>query len=419
MDTDLSNNIASSSAQVGAVIKQNNYTNIFLNTLGEQLDKIELNMTTSSSIHKSSKSDNPQVFVPDSPTHIPITPSQKIDPSSSNILSFPDPTRIEKSFDHFLNEEELLKSLEERLKNLPKPEIHTIDDTVYLSETEIDNIEQMINKITTTDKVDSYNHDRYYHNTKPYYPRPTPPDLQYEETVPYRAYTSNTCYQFNIDGLSEYQTMTVLRQMHTIGYIYIKKQNMTHADAVTSLATSFEGQLFGWWTHTMNPAAKETIIHHTKEIITTIPSLSITTSATTTTSQPDGIDVLCYTILMHFVGNPNRFQGKEFSKLQNLKCKRLSDFKWYKDISLTRVLQRSDNANSYWKEKFISGLPTLFSTKVRDKMIEQNASSDWSQIDLNTWTYGEIINTINIVAIQLCTDIRLKSQLKKQKLTTK
>ncbi|KAK3230710.1 hypothetical protein Dsin_002591 [Dipteronia sinensis] len=295
MDTDLSSNIASSSAQVGAVIKQNNYTNIFLNTRGEQLDKIELNMTTSSSIHKSSKSDNPQVFIPDSPTHIPITPSQKIDPSSSNILLFPDPTGIEKCFDHFLNEEELLKSLEERLKNLPKPEIHTIDDMVYLSETEIDNIEQMINKISTTDKVDSYNHNRYYHNTKPYYPRPTPPDLQYEETVPYRAYTGNACYQFNIDGLSEYQTMTVLRQMHTIGYIYIKKQNMTHADAVTSLATGFEGQLFGWWTHTMNPAARETIIHHTKEIITTIPSSSITTSATTTTSQPDGVDVLCYT----------------------------------------------------------------------------------------------------------------------------
>ncbi|KAK3230711.1 hypothetical protein Dsin_002592 [Dipteronia sinensis] len=162
---------------------------------------------------------------------------------------------------------------------------------------------------------------------------------------------------------------------------------MTHADAVTSLATGFEGQLFGWWTYTMNPAARETIIHHTKEIITTIPSSSSTTSATTTTSQPDSIDVLCYTILMHFVGNPNRFQDKEFSKLQNLKCKRLSDFKWYKDIFLTRVLQRSDIANSYWKEKFIAGLPTLFSTKVRDKMVEQNASSDWSQIDLNIWTY--------------------------------
>ncbi|KAK3204984.1 hypothetical protein Dsin_019030 [Dipteronia sinensis] len=121
---------------------------------------------------------------------------------------------------------------------------------------------------------------------------------------------------------------------------------MTHADAVTSLATGFEGQLFGWWTHTMSLNARAYIINNTKEIITTTPARSATdptsfilsTSTTTTTSQPDGIDVLCYTILMHFVENPNRFQGKEFSKLQNLKCKKLSDFKWYKDIFLTRVL---------------------------------------------------------------------------------
>ncbi|KAK3212824.1 hypothetical protein Dsin_017530 [Dipteronia sinensis] len=393
MDSELSNDIPSSSAQIGAIIKQNNYTNVFLNTLGEQLDKIELNMTTSSPVlQTTSKTDNPQVFVPRSSNSHPNKPTQKIDPDSSapNILLFPDPTGIEKCFDHFLNEEELLKSLEARLKNLPKLEIHTMDETISLSE--VDDIEQMVNKITSTNKVDSYNYDRYYHDTKPYYPRPTPPDLQCEETVSYKAYTGNACYQFNIDGLSEYQIMTVLRQMHTIGYIYIKKQNMTHADAVTSLATGFKGQLFGWWTHTMSSSARETIINHTKEIITTTTSSTTftpsTSAATTTTSQPDGIDVLCYTIFMHFVGNSNRFQGKEFSKLQNLKCKKLSDFKWYKDIFLTRVLQRPDNANSYWKEKFISGLPTLFSTKVRDKMVEQMASSDWSQIDLNTWTYG-------------------------------
>ncbi|KAK2659176.1 hypothetical protein Ddye_005709 [Dipteronia dyeriana] len=203
--------------------------------------------------------------------------------------------------------------------------------------------------------------------------------------------------------LLEYQIITVLRQMHTIGYIYIKKQNMTHADVVTSLATGFEGQLFGWWSHTLSLNARTIIINHTKEIVTNTPTRTSTdpasfipsTSTTTTTSQLDGIDVLCYTTLIHFVGNPNRLQGKEFSKLQNLKCKKLSDFKWYKDIFLTRVLQRTDNVNSYWKEKFISGVPTLFSTKVRDKMIEQMGVSDWSQIDLNIWTYGEIIATIN------------------------
>ncbi|KAK2661741.1 hypothetical protein Ddye_000315 [Dipteronia dyeriana] len=189
---------------------------------------------------------------------------------------------------------------------------------------------------------------------------------------------------------------------------------MTHADAVTSLATGFEGRLFGWWTRTLRLNARTTIINHTKTISTTTlvrtsidPSSFIpSTSTTTTTSQPDG--------------NPNRLQGKEISKLQNLKCKKLSDFKWYKDIFLTRVLQRADNANSYWKENFLSGLSKLFSNKVRDKMVEQMGMSDWSQIDLNTWTYGEIIATINTVALQLCNDIRLKSQLKKkQQLTTK
>ncbi|KAK2658560.1 hypothetical protein Ddye_005093 [Dipteronia dyeriana] len=158
----------------------------------------------------------------------------------------------------------------------------------------------MVQRITSNNKADSYNQTKYYQNTKPYYPKPTPPDLQYEEIVPYRAYT----------------------------------------------------------------------------------------------------------------GNPNINQGKDFSKLQNLKCKKLSDFKWYKDIFLTRVQQRPDNANPYWKEKIIAGLPKLFSNKVRDKMVRQMGWSDWSQMDLNGWTYGEIIATINIVAMQLCNDLRLKRQLK-------
>ncbi|KAK2656920.1 hypothetical protein Ddye_009972 [Dipteronia dyeriana] len=174
----------------------------------------------------------------------------------------------------------------------------------------------------------------------------------------------------------------------------IPQSGVQTLDKNISTSSRFEGQLFSWWTHTLSLNARTSILNHTKELTTTTPVRSATdptsfiptTSTTTTTSQPDGIDVLCYTILMHFVGNPNINQGKEFSKIQNLKCKRLSDFKWYKDIFLTRVLQRPDNANAYWKEKFISGLPKLFSNKVRDKMIEHMGWSDWSQMDLNTWT---------------------------------
>ncbi|KAK3221865.1 hypothetical protein Dsin_008890 [Dipteronia sinensis] len=176
-------------------------------------------------------------------------------------------------------------------------------------------------------------------------------DLQYEEAVPYKAYTDNACYQWNIDGLSEYQIMIVLTQMHMVGYIYITKHNMTHTNAVVALATGFKGQLLGWWTYTLSSTARESIINYTKAIAVTTPLFRMTTADgaetsttathTTTTSEPDGIDVLCYTIVLHYIRDPNRSQDIEYSKLQNLKCKRLSDFKWYNDILLTKVLQRN------------------------------------------------------------------------------
>ena len=35
---------------------------------------------------------------------------------------------------------------------------------------------------------------------------------------------------------------------------------------------------------------------------------------------------------------------------------------------LVKVMSRPDCGNHYWKEKFISGLPTLFTEKVRQRM---------------------------------------------------
>ena len=154
-------------------------------------------------------------------------------------ILFPDTTGIEKCFDSFTTDSELVKMLQERLDKIPKPEVQTLDDHISStpnSDVEISDLENMIQKLTTS-RIDSNVYNKHNNDTKPYYPMPTPPDLQYKESVPYRAYTCNTCYQFNIDGLLEYQIMTIIRQMYTIGYIYIKKQSMTHSDAVNSLAS--------------------------------------------------------------------------------------------------------------------------------------------------------------------------------------
>ncbi|KAK2649180.1 hypothetical protein Ddye_016669 [Dipteronia dyeriana] len=78
---------------------------------------------------------------------------------------------------------------------------------------------------------------------------------------------------------------------------------MSHFDAVTMITTGFEGQLYGWWTHTLSQLAKTSIIGHTKTVTTNYPtqtrdpsnfeSTSTQTQTTTTTSEPDVVMQLC------------------------------------------------------------------------------------------------------------------------------
>ncbi|XP_068648929.1 uncharacterized protein [Aristolochia californica] len=69
-----------------------------------------------------------------------------------------------------------------------------------------------------------------------------------------------------------------------------------------------------------------------------------------------------------FSGNLTSQTDKGREVLQNLRCRTLSHFRWYKDVFLAKVVQRLDTNNEYWKAKFIDGLPTLFATKVRKRL---------------------------------------------------
>ena len=70
---------------------------------------------------------------------------------------------------------------------------------------------------------------------------------------------------------------------------------------------------------------------------------------------------------------------------------------------------RFDNAEAFWKEKFISGLPHYFAYKVREKLFEKG------HIDYVQITYGEIICTIQKVGLNLCNDLRMTHQLEKER----
>lgn len=66
-----------------------------------------------------------------------------------------------------------------------------------------------------------------------------------------------------------------------------------------------------------------------------------------------------------------------------------------------------NNRAPYWKEKFIGGLSKYFAHKVREKL-NNDGYNDYSSL-----TYGEIINAIKHIRLNLCNDLRLTHQLKK------
>ncbi|MFQ6631000.1 hypothetical protein Gotur_009273, partial [Gossypium turneri] len=88
-----------------------------------------------------------------------------------------------------------------------------------------------------------------------YYPKIIAPDLNIEEKPIFQnKYNANTIYEWNIDGMSEYNILSLLQQMTMISNVYkTKNQNGLISDHVISnlLVVRFTGQLKGWWDHAL------------------------------------------------------------------------------------------------------------------------------------------------------------------------
>ena len=118
----------------------------------------------------------------------------------------------------------------------------------------------------------------------------------------------------------------------------------------------------------------------------------------------DAVATLIFSISKHFIQDPAKIKNKIVDLLTNLKCPKLHDFRWYKDMFLTKVMLKSDCKQSFWKEKFILGLSRLFFEKIKIKIREQFNG----QIPYDKLTYGEIISIVIIEGISLCNDFKLK-----------
>ena len=93
-------------------------------------------------------------------------------------------------------------------------------------------------------------------------------------------------YEWNIDGLSEQEIINKMGHMSMVGIAYVNNHNLDHPEIVDLLVTSFSSTLPGWWDSYLAkgfPLFDESIGR----------------------GIPDGVNILIYTILKHFVGTPS------------------------------------------------------------------------------------------------------------------
>ena len=69
----------------------------------------------------------------------------------------------------------------------------------------------------------------------------------------------------------------------------------------------------------------------------------------------DAMATLIFSITKHFIRDLAMIKDKTADLLTNLKCPKLHDFRWYKEVFLTKVMLRLDCNQSFWKKKFILG----------------------------------------------------------------
>ena len=144
--------------------------------------------------------------------------------------------------------------------------------------------------------------------------------------------------------MSEYNILNTLHQMTMVSNVY-KTQSQTSDHAIANLLVAgFSGQLKGWWDNYLTTHEQNEILTAIKKDKDNQPILD-----EQNTEIQDAVASLIFSISKHFTDDPSHLKDKNSELLSNLKCKKLTDFKWYKDTFMTRIMQRTDNNQPFWK----------------------------------------------------------------------
>ncbi|CAL2257670.1 unnamed protein product [Prunus armeniaca] len=384
------------------LIEQKNYTNQSLIVIGKQLDTIEtkIDKISSPEIKSKTKVEKPIVQFQD----LQSSPTLKIKPTMKKIeemLEQLTPSKAEKSdlktLDSFANPSES----EPETTNYETSNISKIENAFRNLEVQVEPKVKKLEKHISPTSL-----------TKNWYPRPTPPDIQFEERNFQTQFSvsSDKLYEWNIDGLSEQEIFNKLQHMSMVANSYITKNSFRQSEIVPLLVTGFTGTLRYWWDKHLTPESKNLIIHAVKLNEDGLPIFNEQIGQ----GIEDGVNTLFYKIIEHFTGTPSNTIGRIHDQLSNLRCPKLSDLRWYKDVFISRVVLRDDSNQPFWKEKFVNGLPNLFAHKMRTTLSNEQGHIDWDSL-----TYGNIISTINQVGMKMCIDFKIGKQIQSDRKSAK
>ena len=79
----------------------------------------------------------------------------------------------------------------------------------------------------------------------------------------------------------------------------------------------------------------------------------------------DDLNTPIYTILKYFVDTPSNISPRVSGLLNILRCSTMTNYRWYQDVFVSRIMLWKDCHKPYWKERFIDGLPPIFDHKVK------------------------------------------------------
>ena len=172
-----------------------------------------------------------------------------------------------------------------------------------------------------------------------YYPKTTAPNIALEEKPIFQnKYNADAVYEWNIDSMSEYNILNVLHQMTMVSNVYKTQSQISDHAIAYLLVAGFLGQLKGWWDNYLITNEQNEILKAIKKDKDNQPILDEQNN-----EIQDAVTSLIFSISKHFIGDPSHLKDKNSELFSNLKCKKLTDFKWYKDTFMIKIMQRTDN----------------------------------------------------------------------------